>query len=114
MRIDIVDSGRRLAGNLQEDRKAARRARRLCKTDIEGGSHEFTPHGGRSAYERSYEDRKSHQFLVAFAALGKIRNLVYRWLSMLVRHKFSLPAEDLRYGISLKKAYMAMQLRRAS
>ena len=44
--INIIDRGRRLAGNLQEDRKAARRACRLCKTDIEGGSHEFTPHGG--------------------------------------------------------------------
>jgi hypothetical protein len=58
--------------------------------------------------------RKSHQFLVAFAALGKMHDLVYRWLSMLVRHKFSLSAEDLRYGIRLKNAYMPIQLRRAS
>jgi len=63
---------------------------------------------------KTAKDRKSYQFLVAFAALGKMRDLVYRWLNMLVRHKFSLPAEDLRYGISRKKAYMAMQLRRAS
>jgi len=67
-----------------------------------------------SALVKSAKDRKSHQFLVAFTALGKMRDLVYRWLSMLVRHKFSLSAEDLRYGISLKKAYMAIQLRRAS
>nr|WP_298100523.1 hypothetical protein [uncultured Shinella sp.] len=67
-----------------------------------------------SALVKTAKDRKSHQFLVAFAALGKMRALVYRWLGMLVRHKFSLSAEDLRYGISLKTAYMPMQLRRAS
>lgn len=27
---------------------------------------------------------------------------------MLVRHKFSIRAETLRYGVSLKKAYMPM------
>jgi hypothetical protein len=52
--------------------------------------------------------RKSHQFLVAFAALGKMRHLVYRRLSMLVRHKFSLPEQTPGYGISLKKAYMPL------
>jgi hypothetical protein len=50
--------------------------------------------------------RRSPQFLVAFAALGKMRRLVYRTLAMLVRDKFSIRAETLRYGVSLKKAYM--------
>jgi hypothetical protein len=113
-RIDLAETGRRLVGNLQEDRKTARGACRLCETDVESGSHDLLRICGRRACRPIRDGRQSHQFLVAFAALGKMRHLVYRWLVMLVRHKFSLAGETPGYGISLKKAYMPMAVPRGA